>query len=146
MTLLLIGPIEFTLMPLNLQGTTKGGKVAFATHDVLGAAPVLEHTGYEAGSMTVEGIIVSRIHGNISSLAVIEAAKEGAVPLPVTRGDFTPMGWYVIEESEEKHTDIDGFGAGGEIAVTMKLKRVGTPSVGMAGAIFSLAFDGISFG
>lgn len=138
MILISVGPVMFQIAPLNPQGIDMGGEVRFASHDVLGAEPQLEHTGYKSGTLEIKGVMFPETFGGMSSLEVIRAAKAAAVPLPVIRGDFSALGWFVIESSDEKHESLNQYGIGKEITVTLKLKQVGSPGIGLVGAIFSL--------
>jgi len=138
MTLMIVGPIEFQQFPLNMQGTASKGKTKFAEHDVLGTAPVFEHTGFDADELTIKGKVVTLLADGRASIEIIEQARQSALPLPVTRGDGVPFGFYVIEESESDHSEIGAGGVGREIEVKIKLKRVATPGISLAGAIFSL--------
>lgn len=137
-TLINVGPVAFQIAPLNATSAKSSQKVIFASHDVLGAAPPLEHTGFENEELTIEGIMYPETFGGMSSLDVIEAAKLAATPLPVIRGDYRPLGWFVIESAEIKHDMLNEYGIGREISVTLKLKAVGTPAGTLAAAIFAL--------
>jgi phage protein U len=138
MTILYVGGVQFSNGPLNPQEIERSGKVAFGVHDVLGAAPVFEHTGFDAENMTVKASVYPLSTGGAPLLDVLGAARRAAIPLPVIRGDGVPLGWYVIEEVSQTHSMLDEGGLGREIEVTAKLRSVGTPDIAMAPQIFNL--------
>lgn len=137
-TLINVGPVQFQIAPLNATSVKSSQKVVFASHDVLGAAPPLEHTGFESEELVIKGVMYPETFGGMTSLDVIELAKQSATPLPVIRGDYRPLGWFVIESADIEHDMLNEYGIGREISITLKLKAVGTPAGTLAGAIFAL--------
>lgn len=137
-TTLLIGPALFRIEPMSLQKLSMSRKIPFAEHAVLGAEPVLEDMGPENESVTVSGVLHPAHFGGLPELEILKMARDGALPLPVTRGDFRPLGFFLIEEVEEKHDMIGFKGVGRVVEVEVKLKSVATPGVGMAAAILRL--------
>lgn len=135
---LMIGPALFEIAPLSLQKFSLSRKYPFASHDVMGAEPVLEDMGPENASITVEGCLKPEHFGGLGELEALKTARDAAIPLPVVRGDFTPLGFFVIEEVEEKHETINEFGIGREIEVEVKLKSCASPGIGMAASILRL--------
>jgi uncharacterized protein len=138
MILMAVGPAIFQVAPMNLTEFEAGRKITFAEHDVLGAAQVLEKTGMNAATLRVTGKLLPDVFGDIRGLDAIVAAKLAGTPVPVIRGDYVPLGWFVIEDSDEKHESVGATGIGREIIVSLKLKSVGTPASSLASAIFSL--------
>ena len=134
----MIGPALFTIAPMNAQKHSLSRKIPFAEHAVLGAEPVLEDMGPENASMKVEGVLHPEHFGGLGQLEALKIARDAATPLPVMRGDFMPMGFFVIENVEEKHDYLNQSGGGREITVEVTLKSVATPGIGAASSILGL--------
>ena len=135
--LMSLGPVVFDLV-FNLTGHDGKTASAFAKHEVLGSSPIYEGTGEDEGTCTLSGVIHPAHFGGLGTLSVLEAARQAAVPLPLMRGDFTPLGWVLIQNLTQKNDYIDEKGVGREIQFTVELLRVGTPDVGMASSILRL--------
>lgn len=135
---LCLGPVLFEIAPMSLQKMKMGRKVEFASHDVLGAEPELEDMGPDNATVSIEGCLRPEHFGGMGNLEILKAARDSRTPLPLIRGDFKPLGFFVIEEVEEKHDSINAYGIGREIEVEVKLRSVASPGVGLAGAILRL--------
>ncbi len=137
--LLCLGPALFEIAPMQLQKLKIGRKVDFASHDVLGAEPVLEDMGPENSTATIKGCLrPEHLGGGLRELETLKAARDTRTPLPLIRGDFTPLGFFVIEEIEEEHDSINELGIGREIEIEVKLRSVAFPGSGLANSILRL--------
>jgi len=128
-----IGPIAFDLKN-DLQGVSFETASSFAKHDVMGAPPVYEDTGDEESSITLKGTLLPFFFtGALRGITLLEAARRQKVPLTMIRGDFTPMGWVLIDTISSSHADLDASdGVGHTVEYSIKLLRVGTPAGGAA--------------
>ena len=138
MIVFMLGPALFEIAPMALDKLTIGRKIPFASHDVLGAEPILEDMGPDNQTVTLDGKLKPDHFGGLGELEALKLARDAATPLPLIRGDFMPLGFFLIEEVEEKHESINEFGIGREIEVEVKLRSVAAPGIGAAGAIFRL--------
>lgn len=136
--LMILGPALFEITPMNLTEVKEGQKFPFASHDVLGGTPILENMGIDSATVSLKGCLKPEHFGGLPELESLRAAQRTGTPLPLIRGDFTPLGFFVIEEVEVEHEILNEFGIGREIEVEVKLKSVATPDAGLASAIFRL--------
>jgi phage protein U len=132
-----LGPVVFNLVS-NLTAHEKEQSSAFAKHEVVGSAPVYEAMGDGEGSFSLSGVIHPEHFGGMGTLSTLEAARAAEIPLPLMRGDFTPLGWVLIDKLKEESSYLNGVGIGREIRFTVSLIRVGTPDFGMASSILRL--------
>ncbi|RWC91640.1 MAG: phage tail protein [Mesorhizobium sp.] len=135
--LMSLGPVVFDLVT-NLTEHQKKGESAFAKHEVVGSAPIYETMGENEGTFTLTGVIHPAHFGGLGTLATLEAARLAAVPLPLMRGDYTPVGWVLIQGLSELSGYLDEKGVGREVQFSVELLRVGSPGVGMASSILRL--------
>lgn len=136
--LMMLGPALFEIAPMNLTKVKEGQKFPFASHDVLGGQPLLENMGIDSAVVELKGCLKPEHFGGLGELEALRAAQRTGIPLPLVRGDFTPLGFFVIEDMDIEHETLNEFGIGREIEVEIKLKSVATPDIGMASAIFRL--------
>lgn len=132
-----LGPVVFDLVS-NLTDTEGETVSAFAKHEVVGSPPVYEAMGDDEGTFTLTGVIHPEHFGGLGTLATLEAARQAAVPLPLMRGDFTPLGWVLIESLSEQSGYLNHHGVGREIQFSVSLIRVGKPSANLAPSIMRL--------
>lgn len=138
MTLAALGPVIFNLK-FDLQGIEQSAKSSFAKHDVMGAAPVYEDTGDEESTVTLKGTLYPYFFGGLNGLAALEAARQAKVPLPLMRGDYIPIGWFVIDRITRSDAELDASeGIGREIEYSVDLLRVDNPGSGGAEAVLRL--------
>lgn len=135
--LMSLGPIVFDLVT-NLDETESESRSSFAKHDVVGAPPVHEETGDDDSSFTLGGTVHPLHFGGLSSLDVLEAARAAKVPLPLMRGDFTPLGWVIIDRIKQRSELLNYQGIGNEIRFSVDLIRTSNPGIGAAASILRL--------
>lgn len=135
--LMSLGPVIFDLL-VGLDAVEKMGKSAFAKHEVINGSPVYEAMGEDEGSFSIKGIVHPEHFGGLSRLSSIEAARATQIPLPFMRGDFTPLGWVLIQEFSESSKSINYYGIGREIEFSATLIRTGTPGASLAPSILRL--------
>lgn len=134
-----LGPVSFNLT-VDLQGVSQKETSSFAKHDVMGAAPVYEDTGDGEGTVTLKGTLHPYLfQGALGGLAALKAARLGKIPLPLTRGDYTPLGWFLINEISTEHSELHPLtGVGQEIEYTVELLASGPPSGGQIESLLRL--------
>ena len=135
--LMQLGPVTFDLR-VNPQTTGEAVKTPYAVHEVVGAPPLYEFMGEGESTFTISGVIFPEHFGGYTSLAALETARQGHVPVPLMRGSFEPVGWVLINEIKRDDAELNDVGIGREIRFTVSLTRVGTPSSDLASTILSL--------
>jgi len=135
--LLALGPVVFDLVS-NITETEVETAAKFAKHDVIGADPVLEAMGGDGATVTLNGVIHPYNTGVSGAIAAMELAQSAQTPLPLLRGDYRPLGWWVIEKLTRKDTELSAQGVGKEINFTVTLTRVGSPGASLVSAILRL--------
>ena len=92
-----LGPVAFDVKN-DLQSIDFDTQSNFARHEVMGAAPVYEDTGDGESTITLSGTLLPFFFtGALQGISLLEAARRQKVPLTMIRGDFTPMGWVLID-------------------------------------------------
>lgn len=132
-----LGPVVFDLVS-NLTSHSREASSGFAKHEVMGSAPIYESVGDGESGFTLTGILHPEHFGGLASLTVLEAARVAQIPLPLMRGDFTPLGWVLIDKINEDSDYLNAKGIGREIRFTVNLIRVGTPGSNLASSILRL--------
>jgi uncharacterized protein len=126
-----LGPVAFDVKN-DLQSIDFETQSNFARHEVMGAGPTYEDTGDGESTITLSGILLPFFFtGALQGISLLEAARRQKVPLTMIRGDFTPMGWVLIDSISHSHSDLDARdGVGHAVEYTIKLIRVATPASG----------------
>ncbi|MEN5279260.1 phage tail protein [Brucella sp. TWI432] len=137
MALMILGPVIFDLRN-NITGRSRNARMAYAKHDVIGAAPVYEAMGADEATANLECVLHPFHFGGLGRLEALHLAMQAQIPLSLLRGDGVPLGWHTINEIDEKHGEISTGGVGQEITFSLKLTRVDTPLTSMATSIVSL--------
>lgn len=128
-TTMCLGPVAFTMVT-NLQEYQTSSEASYAKHDVVKAAPIYEAMGDEETTISFQGVVHPHITGVDGSLAAIEQARVNQIPLPLMRGDHTPMGWVIILKFERTDSTLEETGRALEIQFNVTLAKVS--SVGSA--------------
>lgn len=121
-----LGPVIFDLKT-DLQSISSKESSSWAKHEVMGAPLVYEDTGDGESTVTLKGTIHPYHFGGLGGLAALRSARAAKMPLPLMRGDFTPLGWFVINEISRDDSDLSFEGIGKEIDYTVDLLRVDGP-------------------
>lgn len=126
-----LGPVAFDVKN-DLQSIDFEAQSNFARHEVMGAGPTYEDTGDGESTITLSGTLLPFFFtGALQGVTLLEAARRQKVPLTMIRGDFTPMGWVLIDSISHSHTDLDARdGVGHVVEYTINLLRVATPASG----------------
>ena len=133
--LMLIGPVAFTIAPLNTHAVDFSAETIFAEKPVLGSTPLMEHTGEGASSWSVKGRLFPRRLGGLPELGVLHALRRSGTPQFMMRGDGLPLGWVVVAGITEGSTYLDAAGVGQQIDITVTVRRAQAPS---ASSFFSI--------
>lgn len=136
--LMMIGPVQFEILPLNTDAYTHGHEAGFAEKPVLGARPVLEYVGEGAESWTISARLYPEKFGGMGQLQLLFQARASGRPQYMMRGDGSLMGWVNIISVNERSSYLGRDGVGKVINVDITVKRAGSPS---AGSFFSLLAD-----
>jgi len=118
-----LGPIAFSFVT-NLQEYQTSSEASFAKHDVIKSAPVYEAMGDEETTITFQGVVHPHVTGVDGALAAMEQARVNQIPLPLMRGDYTPLGWVIIQKFERTDTNLEETGRALEITFNVTLAKV----------------------
>lgn len=132
-----LGPVVFDLVT-NLTDTDAEAAPAFAKHEIINGPPIYEAMGEDEASFSLSGVIHPEHFGGLPSLDILERARAAQLPLPLMRGDFTPLGWVLIGSVKQQSGFLSPQGIGREIRFTVSLIRVGNPGIGLAQSILRL--------
>lgn len=137
--MLCVGPVVFDIA-IDVQSVSFQTASSFAKHEVVGAGPVYEDTGDDESTIEIKGTLHPYFfEGSLAGISALETARRQKVPVPVMRGDFTPLGWVLIQSIGSDHQDIDAYdGVGAEVQYTVKMVRTDQPGAGLAASILSL--------
>lgn len=128
MPIAIFGGVAFDIAN-DLQTIQHDRGTSFARHAVLGTSPVYEHTGEEESTVTLSGTMHPFHFGGVEGIALLETARQAHLPLPLMRGDGTPVGWFLLQSLTREEADLDQRqGLGQEIQWTAKLLRTGAPT------------------
>lgn len=136
--LMMLGPVQFEVVPFNTDGYGHGHEASFAEKPVLGTRPVLEFVGEGPESWTIRAKLFPEQFGGMSQLEMLYQARASGRPQYLMRGDGALMGWVVILSVNERSSYLAGNGVGKVIDVDISVKRCGSPN---AGSFFSLLAD-----
>lgn len=133
-----LGPIVFNLKN-DLQTIDQDVSSSFAKHDVMGAPPVYEDMGDDEGTVTLKGTLHPYFFGGaLKGLSALEAARQAKVPLPLMRGDYVPIGWFLINKISRSDAELSPEGIGNQIEYSVELLRAGSPGASGAEAVLRL--------
>lgn len=126
-----LGPVTFNLT-VDLQGYSEKWASNFAKHEVFRAGPVYEDTGDGEGTMSLKGTLHPYVFkGALNGLAALKGLRAAKLPVTLTRGDYTPIGWFLINEITAEHSTLHPLdGVGQEIEYTVELLSSGPPTGG----------------
>lgn len=126
-----LGPLTFNLT-MDLQGYSEKWASSFAKHEVIGAAPVYEDTGDGESTLTLKGILHPYLfRGALSGLAALKGIRAAKLPVTLTRGDYKPLGWFLVNEITAEYNTLHPLtGVGQEIEYSVELLASGAPTGG----------------
>ncbi len=133
--LMMIGPVQFKIVPFSLMEYGHSHEAVYAEKAVIGAGPVLEWTGDGPETWSVRARLFPERFGGLGALTILDAARRLGRPQYMMRGDGRLMGWVVITGVNERSTYLDRDGVGKIVDVDITVRRSPTP---MAGSYFSL--------
>ena len=130
-----LGAVTIEVWPFNVTDVGRNGDSGFAEKAVIGRMQVLEAVGDNNDTITLTGKQFPQKLGGLAELELMRAQKAAQVALPLVRGDFTPLGWFVITSLQDRSSILDGSGVGKVIDVEIGLKRSSPPG---AASIFGV--------
>lgn len=136
--LMMLGPVQFEVLPFNTDGYGHGHETGFAEKPVLGARPVLEFVGEGPESWSIKARLYPEKFGGMGQLEMLYQARASGRPQYLMRGDGAVMGWVNILSVSERASYLGANGVGKVIDVDISVKRCGRPG---AGSFFSLLAD-----
>lgn len=128
--LLMIGPVEFEVLPFNTNDYDHGHEAGYAEKPVLGVRPPLEFVGEGPESWTVRAKLYPEKFGGMDHLKKLFDARASGRPQYMMRGDGHLMGWVVVLHVQEQSSYLDKDGVGKVIEVDISIKRSEKPPDG----------------
>ena len=134
-----LGPVSFNLTT-DLESIKSEESSNFVKHEVMGTSPVYEDTGDGDATVTLTGVLRPYLfNGALSGLAALRSARAAKLPLPLMRGDFMPLGWFLIDKISSEHKELHPMtGVGQEVEYTLSLISSGPPIGGQIGLLLRL--------
>lgn len=126
--LYLIGPAVIDTFPFSADAVKRKTGASWAAKDLLGRLRDREWMGEDDEHIDLSGILLPynpRMgDGALLMLDVLHGIRLAGLPVFVMRGDFMPLGWFVLEEIEEHHEHLAPSGIGNKISHTIKITKV----------------------
>ncbi len=128
--LMMIGPVEFEVIPFNTDGYDHSHESGFAEKAVLGARPPLEFVGEGPEGWSIKAKLFPDKFGGMGHLKKLYQARTSGRSQYLMRGDGAVMGWVVITSVREGSSYLDRAGVGQVIEVDIQVKRTDKPGTG----------------
>lgn len=138
--LLMIGPVELSLIPFNPVGYEHSHETRYAVKPVVGGSEPLEYIGEGAETWTIQAKLFPERFGGQSGLTILELARKSGQPQYLMRGDGRLMGWVVIQNVTERSSYLDASGVGRVVEVEITVRRNPGPAAGLYFSIFGGLF------
>lgn len=133
-----IGPLTLDTFPVEVGKASRETSADFAKHDLIGARRGYEFGGPGDATITVSGQLLPFHIGGLSEIELAHQLVEAGDPLFVVRGDGLVLGWRVLTNAKEDHSEIGPTGVGFVVAYELKLERVPDPPTSVAGDAIDL--------
>lgn len=124
-----LGPVKIDVTPFNAHGVTAKAGADHVDKGVIGTAPPTEFVGDGVQTMRFRGSLFPEAIGGMDELEELQGLRAKGTKIPVTRGDGSYLGWYVITSIDEAHRHLGGNGIGARVDVTISMKRSKKPGV-----------------
>jgi phage protein U len=125
--LYMIGPVLIDVFPLNANEVERDTGADYAPKDLVGRLRDREFVGEGDFTLTLKGKLLPNrepFPGGLLLLDVLHGVRLAGMPIFVMRGDFMPMGWFVLETIKEQHEFLSPTGVGMVISHEFKLTKV----------------------
>lgn len=129
-----LGSLQFDVK-VNAQSVTSNAEASFASHAVIGVAPVKELTGQGDHTVEIQGEVHPYHFGGLAGLKKLDIMRQRGLPVPYMSGALIPFGWVIINSLSEAHTEIGPGGVGQVIKFTTKVTKVDRPSISLGATI-----------
>lgn len=140
--LAILGNVVFDIAPMNYHDLSASMDTSHATHEVVGAPKIYEHTGEGERSIQIKGAIFPEFSGGVAELGALEAMRAKGDPQHLMLGSGFPAGWVIIDKIQQDHSFIAPGGTGREVKFTLSLKRCDIP-MGDLGDLLGQFIDGL---
>lgn len=135
-----IGPISMDTFPFNADKFKRKASADIAKKPVIGTLKPKEFMGEGDEQITLSGQLLPSKIGGLSELDALDNFRTGGASLPVIRGDGVSLGWYIIENVSEDHTELmrDGVGFKVSYSISLTKSQPDGGAVGIIGAVLDL--------
>lgn len=118
-----LGVFIFMRTTIPYQSLNRSLNFRQASNKVIGALPKTQFIGKESETIEISGVLMPEITGGKMSITVLEQMAESGKPFPLIQGDFSILGWYVIENVKINSSEFFSDGSPRKIDFSMSLKR-----------------------
>jgi uncharacterized protein len=138
--LLQLGPLQFSIAPMNAHELSRTASTDFAKKEVVGRRKIYEHMGEGDDERTIKGKLFPFKTGGLGALELMHQIRESGAPQLLVRGDGMVMGWFVITKIIEEHKFLSVDGVGQQIDVAVSIERADSPgAIAAFTSLFGLA-------
>lgn len=131
-TLFMFGPLAFKVLPNSVSEYEHETGSDYARKLVMNAVPQREWVGEDDEVILLTGAIFPRRLGGLEALAQLDAMRQEGVAQLLIRGNAigTPLGWFVCEHLERRHSSLWTDGVGQVILWRAAFARADAPDPG----------------
>lgn len=122
-----IGPATVSTFPFSIDALKRETAADWAAKDLLGRRRGREFMGEGDETLKLSGTIFPynrQMPGAALILDILQGIRMAGLPVFVLRGDFAPLGWWILTKIEEQHEMIAATGVGQVIKHSFDLTRV----------------------
>lgn len=140
MMLAALGPFRFDITGIPAHQIGRETSARWPSHDVVGAAPVLEFVGPGTDQITISAdLFPSDLHrAGPAQLAALRAAVRAGSKLMLVMANGDVIGRVAVEKVAETGTHFDKRTGAQKISVSITLKATGGRTGGGLGMLFTL--------
>lgn len=122
------GLFVFCLKTLPYQKMTISKNWRYPKNERVNYRPALQYTGPSNDTITLSGSVYTEITNGRVSLEVLERMALLGISWPLIEGDGVPLGFFVLENVERTHSELNRDGSPRKIDFTLKLIKTDIPN------------------
>jgi phage protein U len=123
MTLFNIGAVAITTAGFTADGYSRTGEGSTASKAVMGRLDVQEPVGEGGETFSITGQLLPYHQGGLRDLQTLENYRKSGQAIPVMRGDGLALGYYTVQNVNEKHAHLSRQGVGYALRYSVQLKK-----------------------
>nr|DAX45225.1 MAG TPA: hypothetical protein [Caudoviricetes sp.] len=118
-----LGDFQFGISTAAYQGLQRSDEWGWASQERLGQGPALQHTGWGAPTIGLDGVIYPEWRGGLGQLDAMRREAGKGRPLVLVDGLGRAMGMWVIEQLSETQSVFAAGGVARKIEFSLQLRR-----------------------